>query len=155
MNHTPTWAVLPKSVLLLLQLKRLGWELQTDKRTLDIHLTPDCEDHFPATYSLNQRMMLQRDLSQLDKPLTLEMRDNSRLLTDCLVLSEVSGCKILRLGGHYGYFQSEAFIVNFLEQLQLELDSKLPSFDERNACHFFAVYDRIVAGFFTCNSVKN
>jgi hypothetical protein len=150
MNHTPTWTILSKSVLLLLQLKRLGFELRNSNTVLEVHLTPDCTDNFPASYALNNQRFLKRDLARLDKPLTLSVQHNfDRLLTDCLVLTEPSGDKILRVGGYYGYFQRQTLLLDFLERLQLELDLRLPSFDEANASSFFAVYDQTVASFFS------
>jgi hypothetical protein len=156
MNHTPTWALLQKNVLLLLQLKRLGFELQNHNTLLELHLTPDCVDHFPASYPLSNQLLLRRDLAQLDKALTLRVRHTfRRLLTDCLVLTEPSGDKILRIGGHYGYFQHQGLMFNFLARLQLELDVKLPAFTEATANSYFATYDKIVAGLFSCNHLKN
>jgi hypothetical protein len=156
MNHTPTWAILQKNVLLLLQLKRLGFELQNKNTVIELHLTPDCADNFPASYLVSNQLLLRRDLAQLDKPLTLRARHVfHRLLTDCLVLTEPSGDKILRVGGHYGYFQHQGLMFNFLARLQLELDIRLPTFSEATAGSYFATYDRIIAGLFNCDRLKN
>jgi hypothetical protein len=154
MNDTPKWAVLSKNVLLLLQMKRLGFELRNGNTVLELHMTPDRSDHFPAAYQLNNQVILKLDLSQLDKALTVRMQRNFHLLTDCLVLTEPSGHKILRVGSHYGYFQSEALMVQFLCRLQHELNFRLPNFNESKANHFFTTYDRIIAGFFICSAIK-
>jgi hypothetical protein len=150
------WAGLPKSILLSFQLKRFGFELQQNNTVLELHITPDCTDDFPASYLVSNQLLLQRDVSQIDKMLTLHVRRIfRRLLTDCLVLTEPSGDKILRIGGHYGYFQHQNLIFNFLARLQLELDIRLPTFTEATASHYFATYDMIVASYFSCNHLRN
>lgn len=155
MNNTTAWAVLSKSVLRLLHTKQLGFELLSKHTVLELHMSKDLTDNFPVFYELHNQMTLKRDLSQLDKELTLRIRHRFHcLLVDCLVLSETSGYKILRVGGHYGYFQCQGSMIEFLERLQHELGMSLPEFDEKDAADFFATYDSMIALFFTADSKR-